>query len=66
LNKELKDKKIEYIYITKSADKINKKYNEEINIIYTATPDKQVAIFTTNIKSIDSLERTGYFDLPRH
>lgn len=64
LNNELKDKKIEYIYITKSADKINKKYNEEINIINNANHKEQLIIFTTNLKSIDSLERTGYFNLP--
>lgn len=63
INNLLQEKKVEYIYITQKETQIIKNYNyEKDNLNRISNASKQLSILSANLKKLDSLDRSGYFD----
>lgn len=59
----LQEKKVEYIYITQKETQIIKNYNyEKDNLNRISNASKQHSILSANLKKLDSLDRSGYFN----
>jgi hypothetical protein len=59
----LQQKKVEYIYITQKETEIIKTYNyEKDNLNRISNASKQYSILSANLKKLDSLDRSGYFN----
>jgi len=64
LNSLIGEKKVEYIYIQKEKNNTTKNYKNEKSIVNRATTSEQFSILSANLKQLDSLDRSGYFENP--